>query len=103
MPVFFRKGPERVLFGSRKAYKRRFFCYFLRRAKSNQKARGANALRPRFKALHRRTFYRNCSFPCLKQLSGFEPVEKGDYSANAESGFVQNRSRGAGLLPQAVV
>ena len=32
----------------------------------------------RFKALHRRTFYRNCSFPCLKQLSGFEPVRKGD-------------------------
>ena len=39
----------------------------------------------RFKALHRRTFYRNCSFPCLKQLSGFEPVRKGGCTANART------------------
>ncbi len=76
--------------------------FFLLLQKEPKSSRGS-ALRPRFKALHRHAFYRNCSFPCLKQLSGFEPVEKGDYSANAESGFVQNRSRGAGLLPQAVV
>ena len=33
----------------------------------------------RFKALHRRTFYRNCSNTCLKQLSGFEPVRDANF------------------------
>ena len=81
-----------MLFVSRKANKGRFYVLFAsaKRTKKQTEGRGPLDSRRRFKALYRNVFDRICSFPCLKQLSGFEPVEKGDYSANAESGFVQN-------------
>ena len=61
-----------------KVTKRDVFMFFLLLQKEPKSSRGS-ALRPRFKALHRHAFYKNCSFPCLKQLLGFEPVRKGNH------------------------
>ena len=70
--------------------------------KKNQKAAGANALRPRFKALYRNVFDRICSFQRLKQLLGFEPVRKGNRRLDAKSGFAGSWSCSACLPPQTV-
>ena len=83
---------ERVLFVSRKALKGRFFCYFLRRAKSNQKARGTSScdLGSKFRAVDfwiklqalclSRNFMKNCRFvPYSSEY--FEPVRRGYFTA----------------------
>ena len=74
-----------LLFTSAKSkQKRTFSCYFLRRAKSNQKhAEGCGPLDSgeRFKALYWHAFYRNLIGSCLKQLSCFEPVRGGYFTA----------------------
>ena len=61
----------------------RFNVTFSLVRKSNQKVhqRSAALWTPgeRFKALHKRTLDINCSFPCLKQLSGFEPVRDANF------------------------
>ena len=86
--------------------KRRFlrsFCF----CKKNQKAavRVATLTTPgeRFKALHGYVYGKNYSFSWLKQHSGFEPVQKGNCTANTESVFAENRSCSACLPPQAIV
>ena len=84
-----------------KVTKKDVFTFFLLLQKEPKSSRDF-VLRPRFKALHRHAFYRNCSFLCLKRLSGFEPVRKEYLSTDAESSFVRNQSRSAGLPPQAV-
>ena len=51
------------------------FTFFLLLQKEPKSSRDF-VLRPRFKALQRNAFYRNCSGSCLKQFLGFEPVQK---------------------------
>ena len=85
---FFSGKPGKSAFRFTKSIKGTFFCSFCF-CKKNQKAAVRVATLPtpgeRFKALHRRTFYRNCSFPCLNQLSGFEPVRKGSCTLDART------------------
>ena len=98
----FRKARKETFRFSKSKKRDGFLCYFLRRAPSPPKKspqgrfyvtfcgvqkvtkntpRVATLWTPgvRFKALHRRTFYRNCSNTCLKQLSGFEPVRDANF------------------------
>ena len=72
-PKSFQKGRFYVLFASAK------------RTKKQTEGRGPLDSRRRFKALYRNVFDRICSFPCLKQLLGFEPVRKGSCTANART------------------
>ena len=85
MPLFSGKARKECFSFHEKHIRDGFYVTFSLVRKSNQKVpqRSADLWTPgvRFKAVYRHAFYRNLIGSCLKQLSCFEPVRGGYFTA----------------------